>query len=67
MPMTLRLSEDDEAKLRQLAAVTHRSLNDAVALAIRETAERHAVTAAYEVAIAQVEVDDAEALDRLSR
>ena len=67
MAMTLRLSAEDEAKLRVLAEHTHRSLNDAAALAIRETAGRYAVGAAYEAALAEIAVDDAALLDALSK
>ncbi|MCR6690112.1 hypothetical protein [Cellulomonas sp.] len=67
MAMTLRLTEVDQAALARLAEATHRSLNDAAALAIRETADRYALAEQFAVAIAEVEHDDAEALELLSR
>lgn len=57
----------DQAALARLAEATHRSLNDAAALAIRETADRYALAEQFAVAIAEVEHDDAEALELLSR
>ncbi|WP_029291333.1 hypothetical protein [Cellulomonas sp. HZM] len=61
------MGADDEARLRELAALTHRSLNDAAVLAIRETADRYGVAARFEAALADVERDDADIIDALSR
>ena len=80
MAMTLRLSADDEALLREVARRTHQSLTDAVALSVRhyrdelvrqeedaDLALRAERRAAHRAAIDASIERNAELLERLSR
>jgi hypothetical protein len=74
MAMTLRLSELDEARLRELAHHDHRNLTDEIAALIQErhatfVAERDRayMRSALREQFELIEQEDAAALDLLSR
>ncbi|MGY4644769.1 ribbon-helix-helix protein, CopG family [Cellulomonas sp. URHB0016] len=67
MAMTLRLSEEEAAILRDLAEAEHRSMNDVVVLAIRDRAARRVGREASTEAIARLIERDRDLLDRLAK
>lgn len=67
MALTLRLSEEDDRLLTELAAREHRSKNDVVLAAIRDRAERAAKAERTRAAFARIEARDVDALDLLSQ
>lgn len=67
MALTLRLSEEDDRLLTELAAHERRSKNDVVVAAIRERAERTAKSERTRAAFNRIETRDADALDLMSQ
>lgn len=67
MVMTVRLSDEAEARLEHLAAVMQMSKNAVIEQAVLHTDERAERRRRFRDAIAQVDNRDAELLDRLSQ
>jgi predicted transcriptional regulator len=67
MVMTVRLSDEAEARLEHLAAVMQMSKNAVIEQAVLHLDERAERRRRFRDAIAQVDNRDAELLDRLSQ
>lgn len=67
MPMTLRLTDDEQAALRSRAAAEGISMQEAARRAVREYVERSAHRDRVDAAADLITAVHAEALDRLGR
>jgi predicted transcriptional regulator len=65
MAMTLRLTDEEQAALRETAEREHRSMQDVARDAVRQYVERHAKIRAQ--ALARIVSEDAVLLDRLGK
>lgn len=67
MAMTLRLSDDDQAKLAALAEREGTSLHEAALRSIRDRFDRDVHQVRVRAAVAEVLEEDRDLLDRLGR
>jgi predicted transcriptional regulator len=67
MAMTLRLTDEDQARLAALAEREGTSLHEAALRSIRERYDREDHRASFRAALVRTLEEDAELLDRLGR